>query len=153
MEITAQSLSSARPPNCSTSPSLPKAPLLSFHSATFLGYKSLPAKLPCIKIKGRQHRIDLGVVHASAAERPSTDDTERWLLEPVGDGDTKHIGFKVTMPDAFEVASSVVTVGRLPEKADMVIPVATVSGVHARIQKKARGSFGHRFGQHKWNIH
>lgn len=40
------------------------------------------------------------------------------------------------MPDAFEIASSEVTVGRLPEKADVVIPVATVSGIHARIQKK-----------------
>ncbi|RZC79105.1 hypothetical protein C5167_003310 [Papaver somniferum] len=40
------------------------------------------------------------------------------------------------MPGAFEIASSVVTVGRLPEKADMVIPVATVSGVHARIKVK-----------------
>ncbi|RZC83341.1 hypothetical protein C5167_046124 [Papaver somniferum] len=53
-----------------------------------------------------------------------------------GDGDTKHIGFNVPMPGAFEIASSVVTVGRLPEKADMVIPVATVSGVHARIKVK-----------------
>lgn len=40
------------------------------------------------------------------------------------------------MPDAFEIASTEVTVGRLPERADMVIPVATVSGLHARIQKK-----------------
>ncbi|KAJ7960391.1 Zeaxanthin epoxidase, chloroplastic [Quillaja saponaria] len=40
------------------------------------------------------------------------------------------------MPAAFEIVSSEVTVSRLPEKADMVVPVATVSGVHARIQKK-----------------
>uniref|UniRef100_A0A5B7BP84 FHA domain-containing protein n=1 Tax=Davidia involucrata TaxID=16924 RepID=A0A5B7BP84_DAVIN len=138
MEITAQSLSCAKPPSCSTSasPSLLKPSLLSFRSATFLGFKSLHTKLPCIKIKGRQQRIDLGVLHVSAAESPSTDDKERWFLEPVGDGDTRHIGFKVQMPDAFEITSSVVTVGRLPDKADMVIPIATVSGLHARIQKK-----------------
>ncbi|XP_021910683.1 uncharacterized protein LOC110824403 [Carica papaya] len=40
------------------------------------------------------------------------------------------------MPGAFEIASNDVTVGRLPQKADMVIPVATVSAVHARIQKE-----------------
>ncbi|EXB54684.1 FHA domain-containing protein [Morus notabilis] len=54
-----------------------------------------------------------------------------------GDGDTRHIGFKVAMPNAFEIASDEVTVGRLPDKADLVIPVATVSARHARIQKKA----------------
>ncbi|CAN6482909.1 unnamed protein product [Victoria cruziana] len=61
---------------------------------------------------------------------------DRWLLEPVGDGDTRHLGFQVPLPSAFELASSVVTVGRLPDKAEMVIPVATVSGVHARLEKK-----------------
>lgn len=40
------------------------------------------------------------------------------------------------LPNAFEIASNVVTVGRLPQKADVVIPVATVSGVHARLEKK-----------------
>jgi pSer/pThr/pTyr-binding forkhead associated (FHA) protein len=34
----------------------------------------------------------------------------------------------------------VVTVGRVPESADIVIPVATVSGVHARLEKKKDGS-------------
>jgi pSer/pThr/pTyr-binding forkhead associated (FHA) protein len=33
-----------------------------------------------------------------------------------------------------------VTVGRVPENADIVIPVATVSGVHARLEKKKDGS-------------
>ncbi|CAH2061592.1 unnamed protein product [Thlaspi arvense] len=61
---------------------------------------------------------------------------ERWLLQPVGDGDTRHIGYKVEMPAPFEISSGQVTVGRLPEKADVVIPVATVSGVHATIDTK-----------------
>ncbi|XP_022996302.1 uncharacterized protein LOC111491570 [Cucurbita maxima] len=60
----------------------------------------------------------------------------RWLLVPVGDGDWKHIGSKVEMPDAFEIVSNEITVGRLPEKADIAIPVATVSAVHARIKKQ-----------------
>ncbi|XP_031493704.1 zeaxanthin epoxidase, chloroplastic [Nymphaea colorata] len=61
---------------------------------------------------------------------------DRWLLEPVGDGDTRHLGYRVQLPSAFELASSVVTVGRLPDKADLVVPVATVSGLHARLEKK-----------------
>ncbi|KAE9599546.1 putative zeaxanthin epoxidase [Lupinus albus] len=59
-----------------------------------------------------------------------------FLNQLVRDGDTKHIGFKVEMPGVYEIASSDVTIGRVPEKADLVIPVATVSGVHARIQSK-----------------
>ncbi|TYK21724.1 uncharacterized protein E5676_scaffold859G00940 [Cucumis melo var. makuwa] len=53
-----------------------------------------------------------------------------------GDGEWKHIGSKVEMPDAFEIVSNEVTVGRLPDKADIVIPVATVSGQHARIKNQ-----------------
>ncbi|KAK9059325.1 hypothetical protein SSX86_021944 [Deinandra increscens subsp. villosa] len=73
---------------------------------------------------------------SSAGQSSATDNEDRWLLEPVGDGDSRHIGFKVALPTAFEITSDVVTVGRLPEKADIVIPVATVSGTHARFQKK-----------------
>ncbi|KAK1319285.1 hypothetical protein QJS10_CPB04g00640 [Acorus calamus] len=74
---------------------------------------------------------------SSPSENPSTEaPSETWLLEPVGDGDSKHIGFRVPLPGAFEIVSNVVTVGRLAEKADMVIPVATVSGLHARLEKK-----------------
>ncbi|XP_010243733.1 PREDICTED: uncharacterized protein LOC104587718 isoform X2 [Nelumbo nucifera] len=104
----------------------------SFASVSF---KFFPQKLQNIQLKGIQLR-KLRPTNASAAETPSSENAEKWLLEPVGDGDSRHIGFKVPMPDAFEIASSVVTVGRLPEKADMVIPVATVSGLHARIEKK-----------------
>ncbi|OVA03923.1 Forkhead-associated (FHA) domain [Macleaya cordata] len=100
----------------------------SSHSFTSLCFKSSKTK--------QLRRSIRPVKAASDADNLSSDNTEKWLLEPVGDGDTRHIGFKVPMPDAFEIASSVVTVGRLPEKADMVIPVATVSGVHARIKKK-----------------
>ncbi|KAF7153241.1 hypothetical protein RHSIM_Rhsim01G0197200 [Rhododendron simsii] len=91
----------------------------------------------------RNIQRNVGAIYASEAgaeisttAAEETDDAERWLLEPAGDGDSRHIGFKVSMPGAFEIASSAVTVGRLPEKADIVIPVGTVSGVHARIEKK-----------------
>ncbi|CAO2840966.1 unnamed protein product [Amaranthus hypochondriacus] len=77
----------------------------------------------------------LGVVCASEGATSATA-VQGWLLEPVGDGDWKHIGFKVDMPSAYEIFSEQMIVGRVPEKADLVIPVATVSGVHARIENK-----------------
>ncbi|XP_039065120.1 uncharacterized protein LOC120210463 [Hibiscus syriacus] len=80
---------------------------------------------------------NLGVIYASESEsNTATDISDKRLLEPVGDRDSRHIGFRVQMPDAFEIASSEVTVGRLPDKVDVVIPVATVLGVHARIQRR-----------------
>ncbi|TKV98950.1 hypothetical protein SEVIR_8G007200v4 [Setaria viridis] len=60
----------------------------------------------------------------------------RWVLDPAGDGDWRHIGYKVARPGAFEIASDAVTVGRVADKADIVLPVATVSGTHARLEKK-----------------
>ncbi|XP_040992771.1 uncharacterized protein LOC121239569 [Juglans microcarpa x Juglans regia] len=112
-----------------------KASFLSSNSALSQSSKSFLTQLQGVGTKTRQQR-SVGAVHASKAESPLTDVSERWLLVPVGDGDTRHIGYNVKMPDAFEIASGEVTVGRLPEKADVVIPVATVSGLHARIQKK-----------------
>lgn len=53
------------------------------HSVTFLGSKCSPRDLQCLKIKGRQQR-KLGAIHASVAESTSTNDGERWLLQPVG---------------------------------------------------------------------
>ncbi|KDO47649.1 hypothetical protein CISIN_1g040067mg, partial [Citrus sinensis] len=116
--------------------------LVSSNSVPFHSSRTLLTQLQGLRIKAKKHR-NLGAIRASEADSSTTTTTtstdvaaERWLLQPVGDGDTSHIGFKVPMPDAFEIASTEVTVGRLPERADMVIPVATVSGLHARIQKK-----------------
>lgn len=79
-------------------------------------------------------------MRCSAAAAGSTS-TEGWLLEPAGDGDWKHIGYRVERRGPIEITSSdAVTVGRVPENADIVIPVATVSGVHARLEKKKDGS-------------
>lgn len=59
-----------------------------------------------------------------------------WVLEPAGDGDSSHLEEKVAAvgPIALKLDSSVL--GRLDDKADIVIPVATVSGCHARLEKK-----------------
>ncbi|KAL7238141.1 hypothetical protein ACSBR2_004275 [Camellia fascicularis] len=144
MEVSAQSLSCAKllpspqRPSCSLSPHLHSKPC-SHHSISvpFLGFnKNIPTKLPCSRLKTRQQRNPVVPISASGAETTATDDSEKWLLEPVGDGDSRHLGYKVSMPSAFEITSKIVTIGRAPEKADMVIPVATVSGLHARIQKK-----------------
>ncbi|GJN13924.1 hypothetical protein PR202_gb00681 [Eleusine coracana subsp. coracana] len=74
---------------------------------------------------------------SSAADGASTvRSLEIWVLDPAGDGDWRHIGYKVPRPGAFEIASDSVTVGRVAETADIVLPVATVSGTHARLEKK-----------------
>ncbi|KAF7831562.1 smad/FHA domain protein [Senna tora] len=148
MESIVHSLALARAPksHASLSPapllshSNASSSLLSFSSATHCSIpKGFLARLgPAgVRPKLAKEKGSLRPICASEAESPvSTTDAERWLLVPVGDGDSRHIGFKVEMPGAYEIASSDVTVGRVPEKADLVIPVATVSGVHARIQKK-----------------
>ncbi|KAL3530157.1 hypothetical protein ACH5RR_009479 [Cinchona calisaya] len=141
MEITTQSLSYAKlfpkPLSCidSLSPAIfpSRTAVLSHNSINFVGFNCLPRKLKCSS--ARQLR-NLGAIYASAADRSSsTNLAEKWILEPIGDGDTRHIGVKTLMPSAFEIASRVVNVGRVPDKADIVIPVPTVSGLHARIQK------------------
>ncbi|GMN47009.1 hypothetical protein TIFTF001_016185 [Ficus carica] len=148
MEISAQSLShQAKLPKLQIPSSFTntRASLfMSKSSVPNLSHKKTTSVLTQFQgvkiIKARQlKRLGLGgVVFAnSEAQIPPADvSTDRWLLEPVGDGDSRHIGFKVAMPNAFEIASDEVTVGRLPDKADLVIPVATVSAQHARIQKK-----------------
>eukprot|EP00250_Pteridium_aquilinum_P006886 c16711_g1_i1 orf=147-731(+) len=62
--------------------------------------------------------------------------TEKWILQPIGDGDCSHLDEAVPLPGAFELAADAATVGRVPEKADIVIPIATVSGLHARLERK-----------------
>ncbi|KAL5830690.1 hypothetical protein ACOSQ4_016044 [Xanthoceras sorbifolium] len=141
MAITSQSVSQAKILSCSITPSLSPSIFQSKKSSSLVvSSSSIP--LHGLRIQAKNQRNLVAAIYSSEADITSTSTltstvvSETWLLEPVGDGDTKHIGFKVEMPDAFEISSDEVTVGRLPEKADMVIPVATVSGVHARIQKK-----------------
>ncbi|XP_010922882.1 zeaxanthin epoxidase, chloroplastic [Elaeis guineensis] len=129
------SLSNPRWPLSSPSPHFPLQTLISaslpFPSISFQGSSS--KQLPHLTTKKESSWSPL---RSSPTEDPLPDPSERWLLEPIGDGDTRHIGFRVPLPGAFEIASDVVTVGRTPEKADIVIPVATVSSVHARLKKR-----------------
>ncbi|KZV44456.1 hypothetical protein F511_19357 [Dorcoceras hygrometricum] len=131
MEMATQSFSYAK--SKSLSPFIaPKSTVLSHKPVNFVGYNCLPRKLTC---STKQFR-NFGAVSASDSDTSPPDDSARWLLQPIGNGDTRHIGgYKVAMPGAFEIASSVVTVGRVREKADIVLRVPTVSAVHARIQK------------------
>ncbi|XP_065852134.1 uncharacterized protein [Euphorbia lathyris] len=134
MEITAQSLSSSK---------LPISPLTFHYKPSLLPYNSTPFHSPKFlfphpQILNPKKHKSFGILLASNSESTFSDTQpqHRWLLQPVGDGDWRHIGYKVKLPDSFEIAASEVTVGRVPEKADLVIPVATVSGIHARIEKR-----------------
>nr|CAB3459220.1 unnamed protein product [Digitaria exilis] len=49
----------------------------------------------------------------------------RWVLDPAGDGDWRHIGYKIERPGAIEIVSDAMTVGRDADKADIVLPVVT----------------------------
>ncbi|KAH9295619.1 hypothetical protein KI387_039207, partial [Taxus chinensis] len=89
------------------------------------------------RIKGGERIIGrLQAIQASEASQPSGGAIEKWVFQFVGDGSTSHIGQAASIPSTFELASDTATVGRLPDKADIVIPIATVSGLHARLEKK-----------------
>ncbi|XP_047313537.1 zeaxanthin epoxidase, chloroplastic [Impatiens glandulifera] len=110
-------------------------------SVSSISYGFFSGNSKWVRIKTTKRMI-FGPIQSSRAEISSKAEIGvKWILEPAGDGDWRHIGNKVSMPDAFEIASNVVTIGRVAERADIVIPVATVSGLHARIQKKGGSLF------------
>ncbi|XP_024363411.1 uncharacterized protein [Physcomitrium patens] len=80
-------------------------------------------------------RLRRSCLRASALQQTSTNSI-KWVLDPVGDGNTSHLDAPVPLPSGFELASDAATIGRVKDRADVVIPVATVSGVHARLEKK-----------------
>ncbi|KAI9082270.1 hypothetical protein K1719_035814 [Acacia pycnantha] len=143
METILQSLPLASIPKPHHSSSSASSSAIFFHCNAFsVAFSSATRNFPkgflSVCPSKAKDRSGLGAVYASQsqAETPPAEAAERWLLVPIGDGDSRHIGYKVEMPGAYEIASSDVTIGRVAEKADLVIPVATVSGAHARIQKK-----------------
>uniref|UniRef100_A0A0E0MBX7 FHA domain-containing protein n=1 Tax=Oryza punctata TaxID=4537 RepID=A0A0E0MBX7_ORYPU len=86
---------------------------------------------------GRRSILSLRCSSSGTDSASSSATSERWVLEPAGDGDWRHIGYRVARPGGFQIASeAAVTVGRVPEQADIVLSVATVSGTHARLEKK-----------------
>nr|GME04126.1 zeaxanthin epoxidase, chloroplastic [Ipomoea batatas] len=117
LTTTTQSLSHAKIPKLFSN----GGTFFAQNSVNFLGYNCLPRNLQC----SAKHLRSLGAIHASEGQNTSTAVSIKWLLEPVGDGDTKHIGYPTAMPGAFEISSGAITVGRVSEKADMVIPVPT----------------------------
>jgi len=61
---------------------------------------------------------------------------ESWVLEPVGDGTTEHPANRaMALPDAFLLSTDAATVGWLAGKDDIVIPIATIFGLHARLAR------------------
>ncbi|KAL7127014.1 hypothetical protein ABFS83_14G225600 [Erythranthe nasuta] len=116
-----------------------KSPTIFAHRPlNFVGFKNWQhRKLECSERKWECSERKFGGIIRAAGESGTAvvDASVRWILQPIGDGDFKHIGYKTAMPGAFEIASDVVTVGRVREKADIVISVPTVSGLHARIRK------------------
>ncbi|CAA0833533.1 SMAD/FHA domain-containing protein [Striga hermonthica] len=106
-----------------------KSAVLARKNGNFTGYNCLPRKSKC---RLTNFGAINGYYESSSAD---ADGSVRWLLQPTGDGDSRHIGYKVDIPELFEIFSNVVTVGRDREKADIVIPVPTVSALHARIQR------------------
>ncbi|GLJ44021.1 hypothetical protein SUGI_0917850 [Cryptomeria japonica] len=72
-----------------------------------------------------------------ALEHPK--DTQ-WVLQPTGDGRSEHLNTELAAPSAFSVGDvgivqDVTTIGRVAGRVDVVIPIATVSGVHARLER------------------
>ncbi|MCD7472869.1 hypothetical protein HAX54_014275 [Datura stramonium] len=130
LTTTSQSLSYANLPKLpSFCPS--RATLSSSNSINFLGFNCKHTQLKCSAARQLRH---FGPIHSSVAESNSTNGSVTWLLEFIGDGDTRHIGSPTAKPRSLEIPSGAVTVGRVADKADVVIPVPTVSAVHARLQ-------------------
>ncbi|KNA14267.1 hypothetical protein SOVF_109050 [Spinacia oleracea] len=134
-----------KPERSCCSPSSSISPTILQCKVSMFGYES-GRKVECMRMikplilfPDHERNNKVGVVYASSEGEasPASNVVQGWLLEPVGDGDWKHIGFKVAMPGAYEILSSdEMVIGRQAGKADIVIPVATVSGMHARIQNK-----------------
>ncbi|KAL0418409.1 UNVERIFIED_CONTAM: hypothetical protein Sradi_1254400 [Sesamum radiatum] len=147
--MTTHSLSYAKTNSFSPGFFPAKSSVAAQFSVNFLGYNCLPRKLKC---SGRQLR-NFGAVRASDSGSSSADGSVRWLLEPIGQLDQDLIMCKMENVDGMEEARKILgsmstmilalkvfylecrNVGRVPEKADIVISVPTVSALHARIQK------------------
>lgn len=130
LTITSQSISYANLQKISSfSPS--RATLCSSsNSINFIGFNCISKKIKC----SARQLSHCGPIHASMVESNSTNGSVLWVLEFIGDGDSRHIGTPTAKPRSLEVPSGAVTVGRIADKADVVIPVPTVSAVHARLQ-------------------
>eukprot|EP00249_Psilotum_nudum_P011662 c23307_g2_i1 orf=186-884(+) len=101
------------------------------HSVPFKRSNSGVGNLPFefkIRVPNRR-RFQVCALQAAAK-------SEKWLLEPVGDGSSRHLNKAVPLPSAFELVSDATTVGRVSDKSDIAISIDTVSRVHACLEKK-----------------
>ncbi|KAL6906029.1 hypothetical protein ACP4OV_003630 [Aristida adscensionis] len=96
----------------------------------------LAVPVPSVNSKSSSRSSGLRCSSSATDGQSTAGSSERWILDPAGDGDWRHIGYKVQRPGGFEIVSDAVTVGRVADKADIVLPIATVSGTHARLEQK-----------------
>ncbi|KAG6542228.1 hypothetical protein Mapa_016356 [Marchantia paleacea] len=71
-----------------------------------------------------------------AVQAQTTKQNVNWILESVGDGDCAHLDAAVPLPGSFQLSSESAIVGRAGGKADILLGVATVSSMHARLEKR-----------------
>ncbi|KAH7431122.1 hypothetical protein KP509_08G030800 [Ceratopteris richardii] len=112
------------------------------------GLSSSPCSITTFTGLNLQRRRNHGAIPCRSASSlrifaadTSSVKTVKWLLQPIGDGDCSHLDEAVPLPGAIELVLDSATVGRVAERADIVIPIATVSGLHARLEKKGETLF------------
>uniref|UniRef100_A0A2P2JLF8 Uncharacterized protein n=1 Tax=Rhizophora mucronata TaxID=61149 RepID=A0A2P2JLF8_RHIMU len=111
MDVAVHSFPRAKIRGCSSSLSPPffhsKASLLPHNSISWRSPKVLYTQLNGVRIKVSRQK-SLGALHATSENESISSDSgveDRWLLVPVGDGDSRQLGYKAQMPGAFEIAS------------------------------------------------
>ncbi|KAF8671269.1 hypothetical protein HU200_049975 [Digitaria exilis] len=129
---------SSPPKSLPPSPSLLLRPLCKYSCAVSSAKQQHLVCLAVPSLHSKRRGSSLRCSSSLADGTSTLGSSVRWVLDPAGDGDWRHIGYKVERPGAIEIASDVMTVGRVADKADIVLPIATVSGTHARLEKKDR---------------
>uniref|UniRef100_A0A453HPT0 Uncharacterized protein n=1 Tax=Aegilops tauschii subsp. strangulata TaxID=200361 RepID=A0A453HPT0_AEGTS len=107
----------------------------------------------------RRSILSLRCSSAAAGSPSAVASSERWILEPAGDGDWKHIGYRVARPGAIEIAS--VRILFISGSDDR----GTSSGERRRrhprrdsfwgarsVGEEGREPGGHRHGQHQRHL-
>ncbi|CAN6325666.1 unnamed protein product, partial [Urochloa humidicola] len=106
--------------------SLPSPSLLRPPCNSCSVYSGKQQRLICLAVPWLNSKTKSSTLRCSSslADGPSTvGSSVKWILDPAGDGDWRHIGYKVARPGAVEIASDTVTVGRVADKADIVLPL------------------------------
>ncbi|KAG6384007.1 hypothetical protein SASPL_156195 [Salvia splendens] len=130
------SLSYAKANSLSPPISAAKTTSLGRASVNFNGYNCLPRNL---KFTATELRNFVAVRASDSITEAATNASSTWLLQAVGDGDFRHIGYKIARPGTFQIDSlllgAFLTSGYSSSCAYSVIVDKEVSGAHARIEK------------------